>query len=74
MMSHEVAWWLLKKPNAPLVAMSLRHIDKEPMSLNGIRVLKEVTSIAYTNLGHFIDSNGKEGDDYNSGRECIEIK
>jgi len=73
MTSHEVAKILLEKPNAPLVASSRRTIN-DKMWMGGSACLREVTSIAYTNSGYFIDKNGEEGDEYHAGRECVEIK
>ena len=66
MKSHAVAKILLNKPDAPLVVSALRVGDDY--------VLREVTRIAFTNCGHFIDENGFEVEDDTCGRECIEIK
>ena len=66
MTSHAVAKILLNKPDAPLVVSAPRGEDDH--------ALREATSIAFTNCGHFIDENGFEGEDDTCGRECIEIK
>ena len=66
MKSHQLAKILLDKPNVPVV------IEKLVMHLE--HKLIEVSSVAWTNHAHFMDSSGFEGDDYNSGREAIEIK
>lgn len=66
MTSHAVANILLSKPDAPLVVSALRGEDDY--------VLREVTSIAFTNCGHFIDESGFGGEDDTCGRDCIEIE
>ena len=73
MRSHQVAKIFLEAPDAPLVIKSLRTIN-DVHWCGGTSVFREVTSIIFTNCGHFIDANGDEGSDYNSGRECVEIK
>ena len=73
MTSHEVAKILLEKPNAPLVFKSSRTIN-DRYFFGGASVLREATSISWTNCGQFIDANGDEGSEYNSARECVEIK
>jgi hypothetical protein len=71
--SHEVAKILLEAPDAPLVIKSSRTIN-DVHWFGGTSVFREATSIIWTNCGQFIDANGDEGSDYNSARECVEIK
>ena len=73
MTSHQVAKLLLEAPDAPLVSKSSRNINDYRWDGGG-SVFREVTSIGWTNCGHFIDANGYEGSEYNSARECVEIK
>ena len=73
MTSHQIAKILLEKPDAPVVFKSSRTINDKHW-FGGTSVLREAISIGWTNCGHFIDANGDEGSDYNSGRECVEIK
>jgi hypothetical protein len=73
MRSHEVAKILLEAPDAPLVFKSLRTINDLRWDGGG-SVFRETTSISWTNCGHFVDANGYEGSEYNSARECVEIK
>ena len=73
MTSHQVAKILLENPDAPIVCKSSRTIN-DKYWFGGTSVLREITSITYSNYGQFIDKNGDEGNDYNSGRECVEIK
>jgi hypothetical protein len=73
MTSHQVAKLLLESPDAPLVLKSLRTINDRHWC-GGSSVFQEATSISFTNCGQFIDANGDEGSEYNSARECVEIK
>jgi hypothetical protein len=59
--SHQVAKILLENPDAPVVVQWLGE-------------WREICSIVFSNCGQFIDVNGERGDDYNSARECVEIK
>jgi hypothetical protein len=67
--SHQVAKILLANPDAPVV---VKKPAASPFHRSGQWC--EVSSITFSNYGQFIDSNGGFGDDYNSGRECVEIK
>ena len=73
MTSHQVAKLLLEAPDAPLVFKSSRTIN-DTHWFGGGGVFREATSISWTNCGQFIDANGDEGSEYNSARECVEIK
>jgi len=73
MTTHELAKMLLEKPNTVAVVQSLRTTN-DKYWMGGTSALREVSSIVWTNHKHFIDKNGDEGNDYNSGRECVEIK
>jgi hypothetical protein len=69
MRSHEVAKILLENPDAPVV---VKKPATNPFHRSGEWC--EVCSITFSNCGQFVDSDGKYGNDYNSGRECVEIK
>ena len=67
MKSHYLAKILLSKPDVPVVVWTQKFYDHSE--------LREIHSVAYQNNGHFTDSSGSDGDNnYNSGRECVEIK
>ena len=67
MTSHQVAKILLENPDAPVI---VQKPAPQPFGFSWV----EATSITFTNCGLFVDSNLCLGDDYNSRRECVEIK
>lgn len=67
MTSHQVAKILLENPDAPVI---VQKPAPHPFDYSWV----EITSITFTNCGLFVDSNLSLGDDYNSRRECVEIK
>jgi len=67
--SHQVAKILLENPDVPVV---VKKPAASPFHRSGEWC--EISSIGFSNCGQFIDANGEFGNDYNSGRECVEIK